>query len=518
MSKDESGISIPFFDSQCNYSKNDESRDSSIVDVNEEETSAFPEIQEEDSTEESRQNSVYEIINQIIYCLCCFSTVKIVFLSKKKISIKCQKRWKTIDINNIEIYFHDNNVEMKKDEKIENLYCRHEEINVFNKFQIYCTNCNCNLCEDCIKKKCEYHSFKNLNLEYKIKKYLDDYLRNNEKSEDESEKYFCKLIRVLMNTNEEFPNNKTLESLENLYNFLINGNEKNENESKEEKTGIFIKKREDLKKKNLLLEQIYQIKMENNNFKDLKFLCKTLSKNKKNIYLKKLTLVGNNITSIKYLVKTPVNNGLFINLNKLDLSRNKLRDDSIKYIEQLNCVNLKELYLYTNNFTDYTLFNVLNKKFKNLEILLIGFNHFEKNCDNLTEIIFPKMKIIGLNYVFNKNNYNNLAKFKLENLEQLYIQNNGVSCLDILEKMGLSKIKIIYLLNNELEVIDVNYFTRFRKLEGIYISDTTSKIKNFGKTKALYDFKYFDLNNTKFNLEILEEKGLKFNRYLEIVL
>ena len=63
MSKDESGISIPFFDSQCNYSKNDESRDSSIVDINEEETSAFPEIQEEDSTEESRQNSVYETIS-----------------------------------------------------------------------------------------------------------------------------------------------------------------------------------------------------------------------------------------------------------------------------------------------------------------------------------------------------------------------------------------------------------------------------------------------------------------------
>ena len=523
MSIDVSDISIHLYDSQCNYSQNDESRDLSIVGIYEEETSAFPEIQGGDSDENTGSNSysVDEISKKILYCPCCLSTVEIEFKTKKIIKLECQKRLKEIDIfNDIEEYFHENDIKMIKDEKIENLYCRrHEKINVFNKYERYCINCKYNLCVDCnFTQRCENHDFMNLNLDNKIKKYLDDYLRNNEKPEDEYEEYFCKLIKVLMHTNEEFPNYKTLKSLENLYDFLKNGNEKNENDSKEDKTDIFIEEREDLTKKNLKSSRVCKIKMEKNNFKNLKFLGKTLSNNTKNIFLTELTLVGNNITSIKYLVESGVNNGLLINLKKLDLSRNKLGDDNIKYIDQLNCVNLEEIYLYTNMFTDYTLFNVLNKKFKNLEKLQIGFNRFDKNCDNLTEIIFPKLKNIGLNYVFNENNYNNLAKFKLEKLEELYIQNNGISQLNFLAEMNLSNIKEIYLINNELEEIDVNFFIRFKNLERIYISDTTSKIINFSKTNALYDFKYFDFNNTKINLKILEEKGLKFIRDLEIML
>ena len=528
MLDDDSSILINLFDSQSNNSDNNITPNLSLFSEFNYETSAFKEIQEEDSTIKTGPNSDSdnETYKKIFYCPCCLSTVEIQFKSKKEIKIKCQKGRKKVKILfDIEDYYHENNIEMINNEKIYNLYCRrHEEKNVFNKYERYCISCKFDLCEDCnFIKRCENHDFKNLNLDNNIKKFLDNYLQNNDKVEDEDEKSFCKLIKVLMYTNEEFPNYKTLKSLENLYNFLINEKKINENELEkneinEDETGIFIKDRKDLTKQNLLISKIYKITMDKNNFRNIKFLYKTLSKNKDNIFLTKLTLSGNNLTTIKYLVKGGSNPGLFPNLKHLDLSRNNLGDENIKYIEKLNCINLEEIYLYTNKFTDYNLFNVLNKKFKNIQQIYVGFNRFQKNSDNIKELIFPKLTKIGLNYTFNENNYKNLAKFKLEKLEYLFVQNNGISQLNILEKMNLFSIKEILLTNNELEEIDVNFFIKYPNLERVYLGDTISKIINLSKIKPLKSFKYFDFNTTKINLEFIKEKGVNFIKDLEIVL
>lgn len=538
MSFSEKDLTNNLIDYQDNNSMNNITSNLSFSYFGEGETSAFKDIQEEGSNIKisSKYCLDYDINNQILYCPCCLSTVEIKFINKEKINIKCQKGWKkTNNLYNINNYFHENNIKMNNEEKIYNLYCRrHKEKNVFNKYGRHCISCKFDLCEDCsFIKRCENHDFKNLNLENNIKNFFDEYFLNNDKIIDESEKYFNKLLKVLLYTNEEFPNFKTLKSLESAYNFLKNENQnkegkkynervinKSEENSKkdEDKIGIYIKERKDLTKKNLRKSKIYEINIDKKNFRNMRFLYKNLSKNKNIQFLTKLVLSGNNIKTIKPLVSSKNKLGLFYNLKHLDLSRNNLEDENINYIEKLNCINLKDIYLYTNMLTDYTIFNMINEKFENLEGLYLGFNRFQKNVDNLKELNFKKLKNIGLNYVFNEDNYKNMEKLKLKNVEKLYIQNNGISKLDVIEKMNLINVKEIYLMNNELDEIDANLFIKYSYLERIYLDDSILKIINFDKIKALKNFKYFDYNGIKINLDYIKEKGINYIKNLEIII
>ncbi len=50
-----------------------------------------------------------------------------------------------------------------------------------------CVSCKFNLCEDCnFTKRCENHDYINLNLEKTLKNYIDNYILNNSKSDDEN--------------------------------------------------------------------------------------------------------------------------------------------------------------------------------------------------------------------------------------------------------------------------------------------------------------------------------------------
>ena len=135
---------------------------------------------------------------------------------------------------------------------------------------------------------------------------------NNDKTDDQSEKNFCKLLKALLYTNEEFPNMGTLNSLKSAHKLLNAENKINENKIEnskkdENEEGIFITSKKDLTKKKLRKSKIYEINMNKNNFKMLKFLNKEFSKNKNAHYLTKLILSGNNLKSIKFLVKTKSN-------------------------------------------------------------------------------------------------------------------------------------------------------------------------------------------------------------------
>jgi len=535
MSINEKDISNNLINYQENNSVNNITSNLSMSNICENDTSAFKEYQEENLNikTSSKYHLNYDIDKQIFYCPCCLSTAEIKFINKENINIKCQKGWKKINvIYDIDYYFHENNIRMSNDEKIYNLYCRrHEEKNIFNKYERHCISCKFDLCEDCsFIKRCENHDFKNLNLENNIKSFFDEYLINNSNIVDENEKYFNKLLKILLYTNEEFPNFKTLKSLESAYKFLKNKIKDNKintdkisenyletNKKDEDKIGIFIKERKDLTKKNLRESKIYEINMDKKNFRNMKFLYVNLSKNKNIEFLTKLVLSGNNIKTIKPLVKIKHNLKLFDNLRHLDLSRNNLGDENINYIGNLNCRNLKVIYLYTNMFTDYTIFNMINEKFENLEGLYLGFNRFKKNIDNLKVLNFKKLKNIGLNYVFNEDNYKNMEKLNLKNVEKLYIQNNGISQLDIIKKMNLVEIKEIYLMNNELEEIDANLFAKYSNLERVYLDDSVSKIINFDKIETLKNFKYFDINSIKINSDFIKEKGINFIKNIEIL-
>ena len=281
------------------------------------ETSAFKEYQDWDSNIKSISN--LETDTNILYCSCCSSTVEINFINKEEIYLKCKNGWKKINISDIQEYFHENNIKMNKDENIYNLYCRrHKDKNIFHKYEKYCVSCNINLCEDCnFIKRCENHDYINLNLEKTLKNYIDNYILNNSKTDDENEKNLCKLLKVLLQTNEEFPNFATLKSLENAYEFLSDKDKIKEKITfKNEIIETKIEENKDAKKegkcitimkhlkKNLKEAIIEEVSMDKKNFNNLKFLCKHLSKNKNIQFLTKLVLIGNNIKSIKYFVKS----------------------------------------------------------------------------------------------------------------------------------------------------------------------------------------------------------------------
>ena len=125
MLDDDSSILINLFDSQSNNSDNNITPNLSLFSEFNYETSAFKEIQEEDSTIKTGPNSDSdnETYKKIFYCPCCLSTVEIQFKSKKEIKIKCQKGRKKVKILfDIEDYYHENNIEMINNEKIYIIY------------------------------------------------------------------------------------------------------------------------------------------------------------------------------------------------------------------------------------------------------------------------------------------------------------------------------------------------------------------------------------------------------------
>ena len=539
MSTFDIGVLFDNLSDNQNDSKDDITPNISINSDNEEGNSGFKDYLEYNKLINNTDSYSDNESKIILFCPCgCSSTVIIEVINKKEANIICEKGSKKVKISDIEDYFHPNNFDMNGINNVYNLHClEHKNKDIINKHKSHCINCNIDLCEDCIlSKRCENHDFIILDLDYKKKDYFKFFIKKHDKTEDNDENiFFCKLIKALLYTNEEYPNIRTLKSLENVYDFFkfldkINKNsiyENKENSSKSteiqkgekiemDKNFIFIKKKSDLTKKKLLNSVIEEINMDKQNFRNLKLLSSLLDKNRDYNFLKKLVLSGNNLKTIKHLVNKKSKHCVFSNLEHLDLSRNFLGDENIAYIEKLNCNNLKTVYLYTNMFTDYTIFNMLKKNFKELELLYIGFNRFIKNVEKLEEIIFEKKKKIGLTYVFNEDNYENFGKFNLKNLEELYIQSNGISNLDIFEKMNLPNVKEIYLINNELEEVDINFLKKFSKLERLYLCDSISKIVNFNITKDLKNFEYCDINSNKLKLDILEKNELTIIKGIDI--
>ena len=451
---------------------------------------------------------------KIIYCSCCMCTPKLKFNNINDtcyVSVICEKGKNPITIKEcLDKYIYKNDINLKIEEKIFNLYCRrHEKQNAFNKYKIYCSNCKFDLCEDCIiesKKRCEYHDKVELNLEESEKKFLLNYLKNNKNNNTEYIQNFCELIEILLYMQKEFPNIRTLKSLKSIIIFLQGGNKV------EEIINVkIIKKIKDLPKKNknslkkFSEVKAFEISIEKQNFRHIKFLSKIM-KNIKNDSLIKLSLAENKLRSIKPLSQADSKYKFLVNLKHLDLSRNLLDNKNIKYLKKLSCKNIKFLYLTANMFTDYNIFNIIIEEFNsNLKIFYIGFNRFEGNIQAKKIYNFPKLKKLGLNYVFNENNYLTLTKFEMENLEELYIQNNGIVSMDFLQNMNLPKLREIYLANNESEEIDINHFKNFVNLERIFLDYSTTKIINLKEAKTLHNFQYIKINNDKIKINQIKE-------------
>ena len=413
-------------------------------------------------------------------------------------NIRCLNEYKNINIDEhlSTNYFFDKDINMNAEDKIEDLYCKkHSQYKVFSKFERYCLHCRRNLCRDCNHiTSCENHNFKSLNLDNNIQNYLQDYIGKYYSFES----FFCNLIEVLLFTNEQYPNINTLTSLENIYKFL-----------KGEKTFKIKKGRIIYKKDNLSIrkscQSIHKIYFNNNNFRNMRYLTKILRITNSNVSLIKLFLGGNNLTSIKYLAKASKKCNFLVDLKRLDLGRNKLGNNNIEYICELNCNKLERLLLYSNNFTDYIIFNKISEKFKNLKTFYIGFNRFDKSTINkLTICEFPKLEAIGLNYAFNEDNYEKLSLLNMKNIKYLYIQYNGISSLKFLFNMGLINLVELHLNSNNLNEIDLEeIFNNFKMMKGLYIENNIlTNIINLDALKNKDNFSELFIQNNKLDSEM----------------
>ena len=443
---------------------------------------------------------------KIVYCTFCKSVIKVKFISKKSLNIKCEEKWVLLDCRQaLNIYVH----RLNDYKEIKYLTCiKHNK-----PFEKYCKTCKKDLCVDCdIENKCGNDTLQPLSNENVA--YVDDYIKkndNNKENKEDEDYYFILFLKYLLNTHKAYPNNKTLKSLESAYtllNYLNKGKEKNESIIKT-KEGYFIKDKEKLEKKKCK-NPLFNIYLNNTNFKNLKYLSKRWLKYDTSLI--KLTLAGNNLYSIKFLRYAKLNN-----LKHLDLSRNKLQDKNIKHLIALNCKKLENLYLYQNQFTDYIIFNEISKNYQ-LKLFYIGFNRFEKNIDELDDCNFVQLVNIGLNYVFNRDTFHLLQKFKMPNLELFHIQNNEINSLFFLEKMNLTKLKELYLKQNSLREMDINDLLKYKYLEIVNLDcNSMCKINNIENILKMKNLNEFSIEYNKLDKGVktyIKKKNEKFKIYV----
>ena len=190
------------------------------------------------------------------------------------------------------------------------------------------------------------------------------------------------------------------------------------------------------------------------------------------------------------------------NLQILDLGSNNLGDYNIKYFKELfikeQLCNLEELYLYKNMFQSFTLFDFI--QFPKLKILYLGYNLFRNNKNNKVDknkkYNFSKLKSIGLNCVFRKGNKKEenkeedtitlLKNMNLVSLNALYLQNNDIDSLTLLNDLKITNNKLVTidLTNNNLTEIDIDVLLKFENLEKILVDENKiGEIKNKEKLK-----------------------------------
>jgi hypothetical protein len=403
-------------------------------------------------------------------------------------------------------------IEKKKEKEnnilLEYFYCKKHK---GQKFFAYCKECDISLCSECLINE-ESHKDQliffdklltetNKKLEFIIKNFsLIPFPYDNESSDylDDNleivKEYYIKFINVLINDY----NNYTCYS-----HFVIISNL---NKALE----IIITSSDNLKKYinvNPNLNLITGIRLVENDICDITKFCEANL-----INLKFLLLRGNNISNLESLIYAK-----FKNIEILDFSLNKLGDDNIEKISQLQFENLTILNLFGNNFSAYKLFYLCNNnKLKSLKTLYFGSNNFNNNKINTT-IDASKLEIIGLtNGVFNNESIYFIQYFRFNNLQKLYLHSNNLSSLSFIEDLNLPNIKEIWVNNNSIN----EYYSlcKYKTLEFINIRRNCIKnierlisfIEEFIQLKKI-DIRYNNINfNDNKNENIILEAKKRF--------
>ncbi len=483
--------------------------------------------------------------NDEIICQKCGFIPEIQFINNNKLNIICDCQInKNYDIIGFEKeYIYNNSDEQTDDQSMQSEEKSNEQstqktikranCSIHNsKFQYYCNDCFKDICEECLKNKSFHvdHQVKKYSVDMKliedIKEVIDEFEKkvkegnSNIKEEDKKIiEIFKRIIQYYKYPDYQYPYNDFLDfintpcqnfirNIENAHNFLSNFKEHknrdksnimnvNENLNQNELT---IKTKRDLIQKMNLIEQIYEIEIDEQNFNDLRIFEGKHFKN-----LKLLNLEENNIRDISPLLKAK-----FDQLDVLNLARNKIDNriiDNIKKFDEVFPV-LGVLNVFHNYITDYDIFNEINNKIKGLRILYIGSNKFdEKTIGKINKnLYFKNLEKVGFtNGVVSDSTVNTIfTYFKIEKISILYLDGNNLSCLSFVKKINFSEnVETLWLSKNNLDEYELISKCNFKKLKDLNLSN--NRINNI---KNLEHF-----INVQKELSILYLSGNKFDLY-----
>ena len=286
------------------------------------------------------QNNKIEIDDNICYnCTECSSLIEILSINEDNniIKFRCLKEdFNKTKVMTITEYLNKKNNYAKKE--INQDLC---EIHNKNKYVSYCFDCNCHICNECLKSRIHFNHNKNNIVEIQptqrelhiIKEVIEDYkikINDLNKEKDIKEKELEKKI----NENKIYEKTKIEE--------IIEINKKNE----EEELKI---------NKNTYLVEIEEIKK--------KYLCEF--KKRKNKFI-------TDIKNIRKKYKLINEKDYILNKNKIEQLNNKLTEDfkKLKYDNQIeNLTNIKKINeLIYNSY--------------------ISYNNNYYNCININNIIY----------------------------------------------------------------------------------------------------------------------------------
>lgn len=163
-----------------------------------------------------------------------------------------------------------------------------------------------------------------------------------------------------------------------------------------------------------------------------------------------LDLSNNNIKDIQPLVKINFNN-----LKTLNLSKNKLGDENIIHISNLNLPIINEFDISFNLFTNMNLIKELSKKNNNnFGYISLAGNNFINKYIIKEEINFSFIKSIDLSKnVFKNLNIEILNYFILDNLLNIDLSYNNIKSIDFIKNLKCPKLQCLYLNNNLIEKV-----------------------------------------------------------------
>lgn len=405
----------------------------------------------------------YKNINDFYFCNKCnksyifyIESKNIVNLDNISYSCECDNKQKLISIDDLEnLKININKIKYK-------LVCE----KCGKKFSFFYTKYNENICQYCsndINNIEEINKFDTMsiynNINYLIYFAINENNKNNIKFDDSREK-MEKLFRLDQLKNMIvttiinyiiFPNYNLYLTIKNLHNAFFEYCQIPDFPN----NNYYFKKLIEINRNK---KQIINLKPELNNFvikvdvRQLKFYENLIERYiiGKFPNLVELNLAENCLYSIKPLLKAE-----WKNLKYLVLFSNKLSDENISYIENLDAKELISLNLEYNNFTKYELLLAIgnNKKgsYKKLAELKIGYNNFKiilnknhkKDRKNLDEIVeelkkldFSSIKVLVANNggLPQKAIEKILPALRLKNYENIDIRYNDIKHLNFINE------------------------------------------------------------------------------------